>query len=42
MDEEVPVQKTAEEWKKEGNEAFSSKQYAKAIQAYTEAIRINP
>ena len=38
MDEEVPVRKTAEEWKKIGNDAFTKKDYHAAIQAYTEAI----
>ena len=41
MDEEKKEIKTAEEWKKEGNDAYKNKQYEKAIQAYSEAIALN-
>lgn len=36
------MKRTAEEWKKIGNDSFSQKEYEKAIQAYTEAIALNP
>jgi tetratricopeptide (TPR) repeat protein len=42
MEGEEPTVKTAEEWKSEGNEAFKQKNYAKAIQDYSQAIASNP
>lgn len=38
----MDVEKSAEDWKKEGNTAFTAKNYEKAVQAYSEAIRLNP
>lgn len=38
----MEIQKSAEDWKKEGNTAFTAKNYEKAITAYTKAIKLNP
>lgn len=38
----MDIEKSAEDWKKEGNTAFSAKNYLKAIECYTYAIKLNP
>lgn len=38
----MDIEKSAEDWKKEGNTAFTAKNYEKAIFAYSEAIKLNP
>jgi len=35
----MDIEKTAAQWKEEGNKAFKNSQFQKAIEAYTEAIR---
>lgn len=39
---QMDIEKSAEDWKKEGNTAFTAKNYEKAIFAYSEAIKLNP
>lgn len=38
----MEVEKSAEDWKKEGNVAFTAKNYEKAVSAYSEAIKLSP
>lgn len=38
----MDVEKSGEDWKKEGNSAFTAKNYEKAIFCYSEAIKLNP
>ena len=38
----MDVEKTAAEWKKEGNQAFKNSNHHKAIDCYTQAIKLDP
>jgi tetratricopeptide (TPR) repeat protein len=38
----MDIEKSAEDWKKEGNKAFTAKKYEEAVRCYTEAIKIDP
>jgi tetratricopeptide (TPR) repeat protein len=38
----MDIEKDADSWKKEGNTFVSQKKYEKAIECYTNAIKINP
>lgn len=38
----MDIEKSAEDWKKEGNACYSAKEYSKAIDCYTQAIHLNP
>lgn len=38
----MDIEKSAEDWKKQGNEAFKNKNYEKAVEYYSHAIKCDP
>ena len=38
----MDIEKSAEDWKKDGNKAFTAKKYEEAVRCYSESIKLNP